>query len=338
VEQNHLKRATRRTVLSGIAATLAPGTVAAPAQQRDGMRRLGFISSGLASDQMAKDISTAFLQGLGSLGWKEDVNLHIDWRWYGGDAALAARLAAEVVALAPDAILAGGNIAVEPILRQTKELPVVFALVSDPVGMGYVESLARPNGNITGFSSFDPPIYTKMLQMLTEVVPPAQTVAILYNPDSAPYAARMLRALEKGAKAFGVTVRDGPCHDDAEIEALLASLARNGSGGLLALGDVFNQIHRQAIIAAALKYRVPTIVNTWQMTEEGGLMSYTIDIPDLYRRAAAYVDRVLKGAKPGDLPVQRPIKFQTLINLKTAKALGITVAPQLLATADEVIE
>jgi len=214
----------------------------------------------------------------------------------------------------------------------------VFALVSDPVGMGYVASLAHPGGNVTGFSSFDPPIYTKLLQMLTEITPPATTVAVLYNPESAPYAGRMLKAMEDATKSLGVTLRDGACHDDIEIEALMASLARDRRGGLLALGDVFNQLHRAAISALALKYRVPTVVNTRQFVEEGGLMYYGIDIADLFRRAAAYVDRVLKGDKPGDLPVQRPDKFELAINLKTAKALGVTVAPALLATADEVIE
>jgi putative ABC transport system substrate-binding protein len=204
--------------------------------------------------------------------------------------------------------------------------------------MGYVESLAHPGGNTTGFSSYDPPIYTKQLQMFTEITPPPAIVAILYNPDTASYASRMLRAMEDAAKSFGVAIRDAPCHDDAGIEAVMAALAQGGDGGLLALGDVFNQVHREAIVALALKYNVPTVVITRQITESGGLMSYTIDIPDLYRRSASYVDRILKGAKPSDLPVQRPDKFWTAINLKTAKALGVTVAPPLLNTADEVFE
>ncbi len=204
--------------------------------------------------------------------------------------------------------------------------------------MGYVESLAYPGGNITGFMSYDPPIYTKQLQMFTEITPPAATVAVLYNPATAQYASHMLRAMDDGAKSIGVTVRDAPCHDDTGIEGVMSTLAQEGASGLLALGDVFNQVHREAIVALALKYKVPTVVNTRQITESGGLMSYALDIPDLFRRSTDYVDRILKGEKPADLPVQAPTKFELRINLKTAKALGITVSDKLLGTADEVIE
>jgi putative ABC transport system substrate-binding protein len=204
--------------------------------------------------------------------------------------------------------------------------------------MGYVQSLAHPGDNITGFSSYDPPIYTKQVQMLTQITPPAETVAVLCNPESAPYAGRMVRAMEDAGKSLGVMLRDAPCHDDGEIEAMMSGLAQDGRGGLLALGDAFNQVHSQAIISLALKYRIPTVVATRQFTESGALMSYTINIPDLFRRSANYVDRIQKGAKPSDLPVQQPAEFEMAINLKTAKALGVTIAPSLLATADEVIE
>jgi putative ABC transport system substrate-binding protein len=243
-----------------------------------------------------------------------------------------------MIALKPDVVVAGGNPAVEAIRRQTKSIPVVFALVSDPVGMGYVDSLPRPGGNTTGFSSYDPPIYTKQLQLFTQISPAATTVAVLYNPETASYAGQMVRAMEDGGKSFGVSLRDAPCHDDAEIETVMAALAQKGSGGLLALGDVFNQVHRETITALAFKYRIPTVVNTRQMLEAGGLMSYTTDIPDLFRRSATYVDRILKGEKPADLPVQAPIKFELRVNLKTAKALGITVSDTLLGTAEEVID
>jgi putative ABC transport system substrate-binding protein len=205
--------------------------------------------------------------------------------------------------------------------------------------MGYVESLAHPGGTTTGFTSFDPPNYTRQLQLFTEITPPAATVAILYNPETAPYAGRMLRAMDGAANSMGVVLRDSPCRDDAGIEVVMAGLTQaSGGGGLLALGDVFNQVHRAVIITLALKYKIPTSVNTREMMERGGLMSYIIDIPDLYRRSAAYIDRVLKGEKPADLPVQNPIKFVLMINLKTAKALGVTIAPHLLNNADEVIE
>jgi putative tryptophan/tyrosine transport system substrate-binding protein len=327
----------RREFISALgSATVWP--FAARAQQAERIRRIGFLATGLVSDLLSKDFANAFLHGLDALGWKDGVNLHIDWRWGGVDVPLMAHQAAELVALAPDVLLAGGNLAVEPLREQTRTIPVVFALVSDPVGMGYVQSLPHPGGNITGFSAYDPPIYTKQVQMLTEITPPAATVAVLYNPESAPYAGRMVRAMDDAAKALGVVLREAPCHDDGEIQAMMSALARDGRGGVLALGDAFNQVHRLAIIALALEYRIPTVAAERQITEIGGLMSYTIDLPDLFRRSATYVDRILKGAKPSDLPVQLPTKFEIAINLKTAKALGVTITPSLLATADEVIE
>jgi putative ABC transport system substrate-binding protein len=328
--------ARRKFIVALGGATVWP--LAAWTQQAERIRRIGFLATGLESNPLSKDYANAFLHGLDALGWKDGVNLHIDWRWGGVDALLMAHQAVELVALAPDVLLAGGNLAVEPLREQTRTIPVVFALVSDPVGMGYVQSLPHPGGNITGFSSYDPPIYTKQVQMLTQITPPAATVAVLYNPESAPYAARMVRAMEDAGKSLGVMLRDAPCHDDGEIEAMMSALAQDGRGGLLALGDAFNQVHIQAIISLALKYRIPTVVATRQFTESGALMSYTINIPDLFRRSANYVDRILKGAKPSDLPVQQPTEFEMAINLKTAKALGVTIAPSLLATADEVIE
>jgi putative tryptophan/tyrosine transport system substrate-binding protein len=321
-------------------ALLGGAAVAWPltARAQQGMRRLGFLSLGLPNDVFTQGNTAAFAQGLGVLGWKEGVNLHTDWRWHGADAALAESQATELIALKPDMIFAGGNPAVEAIRRQTKTTPVVFALVSDPVGMGYVESLAHPGGNTTGFSSYDPPIYTKQLQILTQITPPVKNVAVLYNPQTAPYAGRMLQAMEAAGQSIGVALRDAPCHDEAGIEAVMAALARESSGGLLAIAEVFNQLHGEAIVGLALKYKIPTHVFAAQMIESGGLMSYAIDYPDLFRRSAAYVDRILKGERPADLPVQAPAKFKLTINLRTAKALNVTIPPELLAMADAVIE
>ena len=302
------------------------------------MRRLGVLTLGLPSDAFIKTNMAAFTQGLSALGWKKGVNLGVDWRWHGADAGLAERQASEIVAMNPDVIFAGGNPAVEKLRRQTKAIPVVFALVSDPVGMGYVDSLAHPGGNVTGFMSYDPPIYTKQLQMLTQIDPPVNNVAVLYNPQTAPYASRMLQAMQPAAQSFGVTLRDSPCHDDAGIDAVMAALAQGGGGGLLAIAEIFNQLHRETIASLALKYKIPTSVFTPQMIESGGLMSYAIDIPDLYRRAAAYVDRILKGEKPADLPVQAPTKFKLTINLRTANALNLGISTALLSIADNVIE
>jgi putative ABC transport system substrate-binding protein len=311
--------------------------LAAQAQQ-PAMRRLGMLILGAPDDSFGKGIATTFTGELASLGWHEGANLRIDWRWYGADAALAERQARELLALGPDALVAGGNPAVEVLRRQTKSIPVVFAVISDPVGMGYAASLAHPGGNLTGFSSYDPPVYTKEFQMLTEITPPASTIAALYNPATAPYASRMVGAVQAGAKSLGVVVRDAPCHDEAGIEAVMISLAQGGNGGLVALGDIFTQVHREAITGLALKYKIPTVVNTRQIAESGGMIGYVLDIPDLFNRAAVYVDRVLKGAKPADLPVQLPNKFELIINLKTAKSLGVKIPPSLIATADRVIE
>jgi putative tryptophan/tyrosine transport system substrate-binding protein len=212
------------TLLGGAAAW----PLAARAQQGV-LRRLGFLSLGLANDAFGKNNTGAFLQGLDTLGWREGVNLQIDWRWYGADAGLAERQAAELIARKPDVILAGGNPAVEKVRQQSKTIPVVFTLISDPVGLGYVDSLAHPGGNLTGFESYTPPIYTKELQMLTDITPPASTIAILYNPATAPYGGRMVRAMEDAAKSIGVTVRDTACRDAAEIETVMATLPGGGA-------------------------------------------------------------------------------------------------------------
>jgi putative tryptophan/tyrosine transport system substrate-binding protein len=307
----------------------------ARAQRAEG-RRLGYLSLGLANDAFGKNNTAAFLQGLDALGWREGVNLQIDWRWYGADAALAERQSAELIALKPDVILAGGNPAVEKTRQQSKAIPVVFTLISDPVGLGYVDSLAHPGGNLTGFESYTPAFYTKELQVFTEIMPPATSVAVLYNPATAPYASRMVRAMENAAKSIGVAVRDAPCHDAAGIEAVVAALPRGG--GLLALGDIFTQVHRETITSLALKYNVSTVANTRQLAESGALITYALDIPDLFRRSTTYIDRILKGEKPANLPVQTPTKFELIVNLKTARALGVTVPLTLQAEANEVIE
>jgi putative tryptophan/tyrosine transport system substrate-binding protein len=327
----------RREFITLLGGTATAWPITARAQQL-AVRRIGFLAIGLKGDAFTKTNTAAFIQGLAALGWKDGVNLNIDWRWYGADSVLAERQAAELIALKPDVVIAGGNPAVEAFRLRTKTIPIVFALVSDPVGMGYVESLSHPGGNITGFASYDPPIYTKQLQLFSQIAPPAKTVAVLYSPETATYASRMLHAMENAVKAIGISVRDAPCHSDAEIEAVMMALAQAGGGGLLALGDIFNVVHREAIAALAFKYRIPTIVPTRQMLEAGGLLAYTTDIPDLFRRAAGYVDNILKGARPAELPVQTPTKFELRINLKTAKVLGIALPPTLLATADEVIE
>ncbi len=330
--------ATRRTILASIAAALMPGPLAAQPQPRDGMRRLGVLMSP-RNDPNGQARAAALVQGLAALNWHEGGNLHIEWRWAGGDPALFERYAAELVALGPDVLVAGASsTAVEALRRQTSTIPIVFVVVADPVGQGFVASLARPGGNITGFSAYDPPMAGKWLGMLTQIAPPVAHVAVLYNPATAPYAALMLRAIEEAARSLAVAERAAPVNDDAELEAMMAGLVREERGGLLVLPDPFTGGHRDAIIAVAARHRLPAVYPYRYFTASGGLMSYGIDQDDHYRRSAGYVDRILKGANPGELPVQRPTKFEMALNLKTAKALGVTFPPSLLAGADEVIE
>jgi putative ABC transport system substrate-binding protein len=329
----------RRAFITLVGSAAAAWPLAARAQQREKMRRVGVLSTVSPAIPWGKAAIDALAQGLSALGWKEGHNLQIDWRFWGGiNSESMGRDAAQLVTLEPDVLLAVGNISVEALLRETKTIPIVFTLVSDPVGMGYVESLAHPGGNVTGFSSYDPSIDTKRLQMLTEVAPPAANVAVVYNPDTAPYAALMVRAVRDAAKSLAVAVRDAPCHNEEEIEATMAGLARDGHGGLVFLGDAFTTAHRQEIVALAARYRVLAVYGDRSFIPIGGLMSYDTDVPDLFGRASSYVDRILKGAKASDLPVQLPLKFWMAINLKTAKALGVTVAPFLVNNADDVIE
>jgi putative ABC transport system substrate-binding protein len=243
-----------------------------------------------------------------------------------------------LVALAPDVLLAVRTPSVEALRRQTSVIPIVFTVVTDPVGQGFVASLARPGGTITGLTDFDPPMAGKWLWMLAQITPPVAHVAILYNPATAPFAGLMLRAITEAAPSLGVAVRAALVHDEAEIETTVAGLAREERGGLLVLPDAFTYVKRGVVVASAARAHLPAVYWNRAFVADGGLMSYGVDITDLYRRAAGFVDRVLNGAKPSDLAVQNPTTFELVINLKTAKALGITIATTLLATADEVIE
>jgi putative ABC transport system substrate-binding protein len=330
-----MKRRDLIAVLSGAAMTWP---LWARAQQRDGMRHLGVLMRLLANDPEGHAYAAALVQGLGALDWKEEVNLRIDWRRAGGEAARYERYVAELVALGPEVLLAEGSPSIEALRRRTTTIPIVFTVVADPVGQGFVASLAHPGGTITGFSGYDPPMATKWLGMLTQITPRVERVAVLFNPAIARQVGPRLRAIEDAAPSAAVTVRAAPVHDEAEIGAVMAGLAREERGGLLVLPDVFVEVRRDAIVALASRYRLPAVYPWRYYVTAGGLMSYGFDQPDLFRQSAAYVDRILKGAKPADLPVQAPTKFELVVNLKTAKALGITVAPTLLATADEVIE
>ena len=328
----------RRTVLAGIAATLAPRVLTAQTPLRDGPRILGVLMGNLAGDPVGEAYSAALMQGLGALGWRNGANLRADWRWTGGDPALFDRYAAELVALGPDVLLAQSSPSVVALRRLSNTIPIVFTMVTDPVGQGFVDSLAHPSGNVTGFSDFNALMASKWLEMLAEVTPSVARVAVLYNPATAPFAGLMMRAVEAAAPSFGITVQAAPCRDVADIAAVTAELAQKERGGLLVLTDIFAIVHRDAILSSAAEHRLPAVYFTRSFTAAGGLMSYGIDYADLFLRSAAYVDRILKGTSPRDLPVQQPTKFELAINLRTAKARGINLSTTLLATADEVIE
>ena len=329
----------RREFIAFAGAAAAAWPLAGSAQQRGAQRRLGVLMGYVANDPEGAADAAALLQGLGALNWKEGSNLRIDWRWGGSDPALFERYAAELVALGPDLLLAGSSsTAVGALHRLTSTIPIVFVNITDPVGQRFVASLAHPGGNITGFSNYDPLMVTKWLAMLTQLTPPVARVAVLYNPATAPYAPLLLHSIEEAAPVLAVAVRAAPVKDSAEIEATIAALAGEERGGLLVLPDAFNNGHRDAIVAIAARHRLPAVYAFRLFALAGGLMSYGIDLVDGYLSSAAYVDRILKGTAPADLPVQAPVTFKLVINLKTAKALGFTISPTLLGAADEVIE
>jgi putative ABC transport system substrate-binding protein len=326
----------RRELIAILGGAAALRPLAGHAQQPERMRRVGVLIGFPENDPFTHGIVSAFAEALGRFGWVENKNIRIDYRFAAGDPTLFETYAAELVGLSPDAILASPGTAVPALRQQTRTIPIVFVLVIDPVGLGFVQSLARPGGNLTGFGSFDAPLMGKWPQLLKEVAPGVTRVAVIFNPDTT-FAARFNSSIETAAPSVGVAVTLAPVHDDAGIEEAIAAQAREPGGGLIILPDPFNAKHLDAIITAASRHRLPDI-GTPNFPRAGGLMSYWFDPPDLHAQAASYVDRILKGASPADLPVQQPTKYSLVINLKTAKALGLTVPPGMLDLADEVIE
>jgi putative tryptophan/tyrosine transport system substrate-binding protein len=312
--------------------------LAARAQRGEGTRRIGVLL-GVADDAETKAWLVTFRNRLEQLGWQAPRNLQIDERWTGGDPERNRRFAGELVALKPDAIFAFSTVAVAALLNESRTIPIVFTAISDPVGSGFVASLARPGGNATGFTNFLPTMGAKWLEVLKEIAPRVERVVLLFNPQTAPYVAEYYqRPFEAAAPAFGVKTSTAVVHHTAEIEAALADLARAAGGGLVVPPDNFSYVHRELIFALAARHRLPAVYPFRFMAREGGLVSYGVDLGETFPRAAEYVDRILKGAKPADLPVQAPTKFELTINLKAAKALGLEIPPMLLARADEVIE
>jgi putative ABC transport system substrate-binding protein len=321
-------------LLGGSAAAAWP--LAAHAQQSNRLRVVGVLLAMAPDDPEAQLRVKAFEAGLRELGWTEGRNLRLEYRWAAGDAALLRKQATELVGLAPDLILATST-PVLAALRQENPLPIVFVQVTDPIGSGFVPNLARPGGSLTGFTSFEFTIGSKWLEALKHVAPAVTRVALIFNPDTAPFAHLFWQPVEDAAPSFDVEPMQAPVRDVGEIERTVAAFARQ-NGGLMVLPDVSTTNHRDLIIALAARHRLPAVYPYRYFATSGGLMSYGSDLADVYRRAASYVDRILKGAVPGDLPVQAPAKFEFVINLKTANALGLTVPPLWLGRADEVIE
>jgi ABC-type uncharacterized transport system substrate-binding protein len=331
-----MKRREFITLLGGAAATWP---LAARAQQGERMRRIGVLMGGAEDDVEAQGRVIAFRQELQRLGWIEGRNLRIDYRYAAGDAARAQAHAKELIALLPDGVMAGGSTAMVALGKQTNTIPIVFTNASDPIGSGLVASLARPGGNVTGFTAVELTVGGKYLEMLKEVAPGVARLALVFNPDTVPGGrSQFLRSLEKAAPSIGLRAILAPVRDTAQIDDVGTVLGPEPGGGLVVLNDIFMVTNRKRIIALAARHRLPAVYPVRVYAADGGLMSYGGDTADMGRRAAGYIDRILKGERPAELPVQQPTKFELVINLKTAKALGIEVPPTLLARADEVIE
>jgi len=328
-----VKRRDFITLLGGAAAW----PLAARAQQRERMRRIGVLLNLGSDDQEGQTRNAAFLQALQELGWTVGRNIRIDYRWGAGNAELYRKHAADLVALAPDIILTNGTSTIGPVLQTTRTVPIVFVNVTDPVAGGFVESLARPGGNATGFASAEYGMAGKWLELLKQIAPHVKHAAVIRNPRVASGSGQF-GAIQAVAPFLGMETNPIDARDAGDIERGITSLAGSLNAGLIVTANGATLVHRDLIIRLAAKFKLPAVY--WQrvFATSGGLMSYGDDANDQYRRAADYVDRILKGEKPADLPVQAPTKFELVVNLKTAKALGLTIPDTLLATADEVIE
>ena len=320
----------------GVAALAGPR--AARAQQADRVRRVGVLMSRAAGDPEEQARFAGFLQGLQKLGWTDGRNVRIDYRWAAADADRSRTYAAELVALAPDVILASGSTSVAALLQTTRTVPIVFVNVIDPVGAGYVARLARPGGNATGFTAFEYSLSGKWLELLKEIAPNLTRIAILRDPALAAGIGQFAAIQAMAPSSFGVELSPIDVRDGGEIERDVAAFARELNGGLIVTGSSSAAVHRELIVMLAARHRLPAVYPFRYFVTSGGLISYGPDPIDEFRRAAGYVDRILKGEKAADLPVQAPTTYELAINLKTAKALGLTLPPSLLARADEVIE
>ena len=327
----------RREFIAGLGAASSAWPLAARAQQDGLVRRIAVLSPYAENDPQAKVYLSGFTQGLAELGWIEGRNLRIDVRWAAGDQARM--YAKELVNLQPDVILADLTPQTSALQRETRTIPIVFVVVSDPVGSGFVAGLPRPGGNITGFMPWEPTMAGKWLQQLTEIAPAVKRIAAVFNPDTAPYVTPYyLPSFEAAARSLNVEPIMAPVRTDAEIETVISTLGGEPKGGFVTMPDAFTLSHRAAIILLAARNNIPAVYQGSEFVRDGGLLSYGVNLVDIYHRSASYVDRILRGARPADLPVQLPVKFEMAVNLKTAKTLGLTVPQSILLRADEVIE
>jgi putative ABC transport system substrate-binding protein len=328
-----MKRRDFFTALGGAAAW----PLAAGAQQGDRVRRIGVLMPFDENDPLAKPRLSALTQALAGLGWTVGRNVRMDLRGHGGDANRIPVLARELVGLQPAIIVTGGTPATVAVQRETRTIPIVFVNVSDPVASGLVRRLDRPSGNITGFPTFEASLGGKWFELLSEIAPGLKRAAILFSPDAAPVSVYM-PSLETAARSLKVVLTTAPVHSDVEIETAIIALGREPGSGLVVMPDAFTSARREPIILAAARNNVPAVYWDSDFARDGGLLSYGVDQVDTFRRAASYVDRILRGEKPGDLPVQLPTKFEMVLNRKTANALGLAIPPSILLRADEVIE
>jgi len=328
----------RRELLAALGGAVAAWPLAARAQQAERIRRIGVLMAVAESDADVRSGVALFQQSLQEFGWKDGRNIRIDYRWGDADADRIQALAKELVGLQPDVLVAHSTPSAKGLLQATRSVPIVFLTVTDPLGQGLVASLSHPGGNITGFSVFEFSLGTKWVEVLKQIAPGTRRVTAIFNPETAPYYGMYLRSIEAATSAIGVELIAAQVHSEDDISNIIRKVGSEPNGGLFVLPDSHNVVHRKRIIELSAQYRLPAIYYFRYFASDGGLISYGPDEMDLFVRTASYVDRILKGASASDLPVQQPIKFELVINLKTAKALGLNVPDRLLALANEVIE
>jgi putative ABC transport system substrate-binding protein len=328
----------RRDFIKWIGGSAAAWPLAAPAQRATGVPRVAFLHPYTENDPEVLVRVVAFREGLKALGWTENDNIRIENQYSGADLSRIRAYATELVRSAPDLIVGSGTPITTALKQATSTIPIVFNVVNDPVGQGFVASLSRPGGNITGFTFIDFPLIGKWLEMIKEIARGVRRVTFMFNPDTTPFYPAFLRELGTAPETLGVELSASPVHDEAEVEGAITAFAREPSGGLIAAPDAFLNNLRRVIIALTEQHRLPAIYGFREFVREGALISYGPDTADIVRRSATYVDRILRGENPANLPVQAPTKYELVINVKTAKALGLTIPPSLLATADEVVE